>query len=51
MNYRTTTRHATPSTAFPLRAMHLRFLSKGSAFFPEKMGLELTEDMQVDREG
>ena len=31
---------ATPSTA-----MHRRFLSKRSAFFPEKKGLELAEDL------
>ena len=52
MNDRTrTTSHATPSRAFPLRAMHRRFLLKRSAFFPEKMGLELAEDLLVDREG
>ena len=51
MNY-CTAKHDKPSsiTASPLRAMHHPFLSKGPAFFPEKMRLELAEVLQLDRE-
>ena len=44
------TRQATRSTAFPLRAIHRRFLLKRLAFFPEKMRLELAEALHIDRE-
>ena len=40
----------TRSTAPSLRAMHRRFLTKISAFFPQKMCLELAEALQIDSE-